>query len=341
MERICPATLCGSGPGDGLGALFGDAVGVAGNVADAEGEGSSLVARGTTWDERADDFEEFSASIAPGRDRPVLDYMHSLLPHDPVEYLPNGVKYPAPEHPVGLFLLTWTDEHGAAIGRQRHLLQAQLTDRLLGEALDRLEDAGRFDNTLIVVTADHGVGFTNLEPWRGTSAANYEQIMWTPLLIKEPHQEQGRIDDKNAWSVDVLPTVAEILGVEIPADWEITGHSLIGDGEVRDPSDKVLFTQLGNSLPAAADGLVHVDGVEGFERLLKWSSAPPGDDDLRVWRQGEYGALVGTRPEEHTIGQPAGFDGWLADPDVYDDVDPNHDPPSTSTPRPSGPSRDL
>ena len=51
--------------------------------------------------------------------------------------------------------------------RPRHLLQLQATDTLLGQILARLKRAGAYDDSLVVVTADHGVAFTKGEPSRG------------------------------------------------------------------------------------------------------------------------------------------------------------------------------
>ena len=321
---LCPTSLCRRQGSDGIAALIGDAAGVARDVRPGKDEAFMLEQRINP--DRPADFEEFVRTIAAPGKRPRLDYVHLLLPHDPWYYLPNGVRYPAPDLPTGMFYAVWGGEHSAAVGRQRHLLQVQLTDRLVGRALDRLEKSGRYDDTLIVLTADHGVGFTSEEPWRGASAGNYEQIMWTPLFVKAPGQRRGRIDDRNAWSVDVLPTVADILGVQVPHDWKQAGHSLVAPGEVRDPSDKVLFPWMANTLVPSADGLVHVDGNVGFRRLRAWSAASPGDE-LRVWRQGTYGALVGTRPEDHHAGAQTSYRGWLADPEAYTDVDLMHDPP--------------
>jgi len=324
ITALCPSTLCGRS-GGGLGALLGDATDVARDAGTPEQSPFGLTVGLDAG--RPDRFDRFVDSIPAAGGRPRLDYVHVLLPHDPWSLLPNGVAYPAPEHPIGMFFADWAGEHAVAVGRQRQLLQVQLTDRLVGKALDRLEETGRYDDTLVVVTADHGVAFTDQEPWRGASAANFEQIMWTPLLVKAPHQTEGRIDDRNVWSVDILPTLADMLDIRIPKRWELLGRSLAGRAEVRDRSDKVLFDWKVNTLEPGADGLVHVDGEEGFDRLLHWSAAPPGNDDLRVWRQGEYGSLVGTRPDDHRMGAPTTYEGWLADPGAYTDVDLEHDPP--------------
>ena len=84
---------------------------------------------------------------------------------------------------------------GVALGNQRHILQLQAADRLLGDVLDGLEDEGRFDDAMIVVTADHGNAFISGEPERALAEGNMEQIMWTPLLIKEPAQTTPVVDD--------------------------------------------------------------------------------------------------------------------------------------------------
>ena len=335
---LCPFTLCAPARSDGLGALLGDAAAVAADRPDPYARAFSLTAGIDSG--RVRRFDDFLASIEPAGARPRLDYLHLLLPHDPWVFLPSGVEYPAPEHPIGLFFANWGGEQSVSVGRQRHLLQVQLADRLLGEALDALDASDRFDDTLIVVTSDHGVAFTDQELWRGASQANFEQIIWTPLFVKEPRQTEGRVDDRNVWSVDVLPTVAEIIDVEIPPEWDLAGHSVAGgpddaseptdaSGEgPRDPADKVLFPWNVNALQPDDDGLVHVDAEEGFSRVLDWYAAAPGDDpEMRLWRQGRYGVLVGTRPEEHRVGAPATFEGWLAHPEVFDDVDLDHEPP--------------
>ena len=51
-------------------------------------------------------------------------------------------------------------------------------------------------------------------------------IAWVPLFIKAPNQQTGGPDDRPAESIDVVPTVAEHLGVRIP--WKVDGRSLLG-----------------------------------------------------------------------------------------------------------------
>ena len=85
---------------------------------------------------------------------PSLHFLHLLLPHTPWTYLPSGTRYfNVPGLPVD-------GQWWSRLALQRHELQLQYTDWLLGETLRVLEDSGRYQDTLLVVTADHGVSLT-------------------------------------------------------------------------------------------------------------------------------------------------------------------------------------
>ena len=47
------------------------------------------------------------------------------------------------------------------------------------------------------------------------------EIMWSPFIMKAPGQTEARVDDANVQSIDVLPTLASLIGVEIP--WQVDG----------------------------------------------------------------------------------------------------------------------
>ncbi len=90
------------------------------------------------------------------------------------------------------FYYEWLDEGGALAARQRHLLQVQATDRLIGRIVAKLKRIHAYDDSLVVVTADHGVAFTKGSLIRGVAKENYPEIMWTPLIVKAPRQTNGR-----------------------------------------------------------------------------------------------------------------------------------------------------
>ena len=99
---------------------------------------------------------------------------------------------------------------------QRHLLQVGYTDRLLGRLLDRLRQAALFDRSLVVVTADHGVSFRAGLRSRGASLGTAPGVAPVPLFVKAPGQRSGRVVRTQVRTIDVLPTIADLLGVACP-----------------------------------------------------------------------------------------------------------------------------
>ena len=166
--------------------------------------------------------------------RPPFNFLHIALPHIPWEFLPSGQEYPVTgaEAP-GLSGDDWTGKPDVvAQAEQRYLLQVQYADRVLGQIMDRLRSQGRWDQALVVVTADHGVSFKPGTHRRIVSPENLGEIAPVPLFIKSPKQVDGRVDSSWIRTVDILPTMARVLGLKLPwkpdgpnADVEVSGVS--------------------------------------------------------------------------------------------------------------------
>jgi hypothetical protein len=178
---------------------------------------------------RLAELQRFVAALDDGT-RPLFVYLHPLFPHWPWEYLPSGRRYfdgalDLPGRGDGWLSDWWP----VAQGYQRHRVQVVTADRFLGELLDRLESMNSLDDALVVVLADHGIAFTPGAPRRELLPSHEEilrnEIMPIPLLIKLPRQQAPIVHDTSAEIIDVLPTIADVLGVEIP--WPVQGRSLL------------------------------------------------------------------------------------------------------------------
>jgi len=170
-------------------------------------------------------FEAFVAGIKGGS-QPRLHLIHALLPHVPFQYLPSGHRYRSSPHSALPGLETRPGYSVPFLVKQsyaRHLLQLGATDRLLGKLLDRLHEVAIYDRALVAVVADHGISFRRGHDRRLVRAANVEDIAPVPFFVKAPGQRRGAISDKPLRTVDVLPTVADILHVRIP--WPVDGRS--------------------------------------------------------------------------------------------------------------------
>jgi Sulfatase len=226
-----------------------------------------------------------------GSDPPTFYFMHLLLPHQPWHYLPNGRKYS--DRGDGRNANGWTSEAWPRqLTRQRHLMQTAETDRLLGQVMRRLQEQGMYDDTLFVVTADHGMSFEPEEYGRRmATAGNVDQVLWVPTFIKQPDQAEGQVDDRNWEHVDLVPTIAEHLGIKLP--WELDGVSQAGPEEPRTRTSKWFFSKPGRrqELPGPENQAKALAGVT--DQLVRAGNGYAG------WFQfGPHGDLVGRRPGE-------------------------------------------
>lgn len=162
---------------------------------------------------------------------PTLHYAHVESPHVPWRVNPSGTHYERPERYSEVDGVEgsgiWRSDPGfTRLALQRHLYQIGFLDSMLGSLLNRLEATGNWDDTLIVVTADHGASFEPGEHRRWPYEDNRAELYRVPLFLKYPGQEEGEIRDEPAFAIDLLPTIVDELDVD--TDWTFDGMSLRG-----------------------------------------------------------------------------------------------------------------
>jgi hypothetical protein len=257
--------------------------------------------------------------VRPSGRAPRLDVLHALFPHQGWHYLPSGADYRQNAPAPGIWWdFTWGSQWSADLAKQRHLLQVAAADRLLGQIVAKLKAMGEYDDTMLVVVADHGIAFGPRVGLRGVSDDNFPQIAWVPMLVKAPGQEQGAVDDRPAKTIDIVPTIAESLGIEIP--WEVDGRSL--SGPAREPGPVRMLAWNRDYKKPGKDGFTSVPGPAGFE-LVKAARATSaeGRGVERLYKVGPYGEQLGRRIDDAAAPEPEGsvrFD----DPGRFDDVEP-------------------
>lgn len=163
---------------------------------------------------RVESFQRFVKSIKPS-EKPPLIFAHVIIPHMPHQFVPSGAIYP-PGIVGGYVRDRWVDDPALIqIGYQQFLLQLGAADRVLGWFIERLKEIGVYDNALVVVVADHGASFQPETYRRGNVNHNafYEDVMSIPLFIKRPGVAQGNVSDQHAQTIDVLPTILDLLGL--------------------------------------------------------------------------------------------------------------------------------
>jgi hypothetical protein len=152
----------------------------------------------------------------PDEGGPTLSFLHVAMPHQPWSYFPSGLRY-APhgqDLPVAGLGERWLNHPFLTTqGWHRHLLQAGYTDRLLGRILGRLKDTGTYEDSMIVVVADHGMAFQPGRLSRYATRETLAEIASVPLFVKLPGQRGGRISDAPTTTTDVMRIIARELGI--------------------------------------------------------------------------------------------------------------------------------
>lgn len=99
------------------------------------------------------------------------------------------------------------------------------TDSRLGHLLDQLRRMGELDRTLVVMTADHGEGLGEHNEITHAVLA-YDSTLHVPLIIRPPGfgAEDARVIEDRVGVVDIVPTILDLLDLDIPE--ELHGHSL-------------------------------------------------------------------------------------------------------------------
>lgn len=151
-----------------------------------------------------------------------------FIKHHPVDPNPDG-RY---ERPLPLYPDNEITRKESALFRQG----VSHVDRQFGVVLDALERSGLAENTIVVCTTDHGLGFPKmkctLSDW-GTGVF---------LIIRGPGFQQGAVEDGLVSHVDIFPTLCDALGFEKP-EW-LQGQSFLPllKGE-SDQGREYLFTE--------------------------------------------------------------------------------------------------
>lgn len=93
------------------------------------------------------------------------------------------------------------------------------TDKLVGELLDKLGELGIYEDTAIIITSDHGENFGELGIYAEHGTADHACCN-IPFIIKWPGVKAGHVDKDLHYSLDLLPTLCDMLKVEKESYWD-------------------------------------------------------------------------------------------------------------------------
>jgi arylsulfatase len=163
--------------------------------------------------------EEAKLLLDDAKDRRFFGWVHFLSPHTPYAYRDMSAHL-APAQEEGRYAKTtggiFDIQSDEELARVRDLYDGQIYfgDHLFGELMAHLESLGLDDNTVVIITSDHGEEF--MEHGQLQHNSLYEELIRIPMIIRHPGMTQGARTDARYVGVDLLPTVAAMAGLEIP-----------------------------------------------------------------------------------------------------------------------------
>ena len=99
------------------------------------------------------------------------------------------------------------------------------TDTLVGQIFDKMKELGIFDDVAIIITSDHGENLGELGIYSEHATAD-QPCCNVPCIIRWPGCTAGHVDDGLHYNLDLVPTMADLLGVKKSRMWD--GRSYAG-----------------------------------------------------------------------------------------------------------------
>lgn len=209
-------------------------------------------------------------------------------------------------------------------------------DRSVGRIMDKLDEEGLADNTIIVFSSDNGgagyIGIPEVNaPYRGWKITLFEGGIRVPLFMKWPAAIQpGTVVDEPVAHIDMMPTLAAVAGAPLPAGVEIDGQNLLplamgADGFSR-PGDAIFWSSGYYRVVRAGGWKLQVNGRQNKSWLFDLNNDPTEQTNLAASepkKLAELQALIDTHWKDareplypYTIESPIKIDHTLADPYV-------------------------
>jgi len=156
-------------------------------------------------------------------------------------------------------------------------------DVQFGRLLDRLSAEGMLDNSLVIVTADHGQMFGEHGKWVHRNSL-YEEVLRVPLFLRMPNgMSGGEVVETPVSHVDVFPTVLDLIGLPAPAGLDGVSLRPLLEGQPEALSNRSIYAEMHAETDPASPGYwiaprheLRSVKVDGWKYILEFQN-PSGD----------------------------------------------------------------
>lgn len=166
--------------------------------------------------------------IETNKEKPFLVYYPMILTHCPFDPTPDSEDW----DPKRLGSTTYK---GDLNHPQRHFPEmVAYADKIVGQIVEQLEKSGVRENTLIIFTGDNGTDKPIVTEWKGKKIPGGKGSMTdtghrVPMVASWPAgiREPGRVSDGLVEFCDIMPTLCEVSGAELPEGYAGDGSSIV------------------------------------------------------------------------------------------------------------------
>lgn len=103
--------------------------------------------------------------------------------------------------------------------------EISFTDSQIGRLLTELEGLGLYDNTVIIITSDHGESLGEHDFYFWHTHSVYEEIIRVPLIMRYKAIGENKIINRQVQSIDIMPTILDAAKIKTPK--QARGTSLL------------------------------------------------------------------------------------------------------------------
>lgn len=248
------------------------------------------------------------AQLELHKDRRFLGWIHFLSPHTPYDPRPLAAHlYDATyTGPVRSVLPNMVNvDPNKDMRRVRNLYDGEVyyADHLFGRLVLKLEELDLGNNTLIVLTADHGEQF--LEHGELGHRTLYEETVRVPLLVRHPDVRRHARTIVPFLNVDLLPTLTSLVGIENTAT--LDGVSLINheasQNRIRVSAAMTNSKQQAISITRGHDKLIVVCKPSFREELYRLDDDPK-EQNNRILDDPQTAGILFDALQKVTLGNP-------------------------------------
>jgi arylsulfatase A-like enzyme len=209
--------------------------------------------------------QDASSWIKENKDTRFFAFVNYNSPHEPYEPPARHLER-VPPPPIG-------PRDGIA---RLYMAEASKDDEAIGVLMRTLDETGLRDKTIVIVTADHGetmssahTGTSGLDkiPIRyHHSVSNFEETTRVPIVIVAPGIPPGTDVKARTRTIDLAPTVLDLLGVEPHA--RMSGKSLLPLAKGQTESEERVVVSEGRGSRSIMHGHWHLVVREGAARIV-------------------------------------------------------------------------